>query len=89
MYLYLITKPIVVSFTYKKHKGREYLYFQAGREGTYYISPRDASNGANIDNIEKCLKYMEQRIVNDREIVERLISLLPREKRQAYSKLLE
>jgi hypothetical protein len=78
-----------VSFTYKKHKGKEYLYFQAGREGTYYISPRDYSGGVNIENVEKCLEYMTKRMANDRDIIERLISLLPRDEKQHYLDLLK
>jgi hypothetical protein len=78
-----------VSFTYKKHKGREYLYFQAGREGTYYLSPRNSTEGSNIYNVEKSLKYMQTRLKKDREIIEKLISFLPKDKRHEYATMLK
>lgn len=63
------------------------LYFQAGRKGTFYIMPKDFPSKVNIDNVEKSLQYMQSRIRKDKEIHERLLELLPKERRKDYAKV--
>ena len=74
-----------MSFTHKRQKGKEYLYFQAGREGTLYIMPKDSPTDVKVQNVEKALRYMQSRMKNDREIYERLLNLLPEENRKIFS----
>jgi hypothetical protein len=70
-----------LSFTYKRRNGKDYLYFQAGSEGTYYISPKSDPSKVNVKNVKKSLHYILTRIDKDREIMKRLLSFLPEEER--------
>jgi hypothetical protein len=73
-----------MSFTYKKRNDKEYLYFQAGTKGTYYLSPKDLPSNVNIENVKKSLDHMMQKIERDHKIVIRLMSYLPIDVRKKY-----
>lgn len=73
-----------MSFTYKKRGRKEVLYFQAGRQGTFYLMPKDSPTGVKVENVEKALRYMQTRMKRDKDLYDRLISLLPKEKRKSF-----
>ncbi|MGI0012404.1 MAG: hypothetical protein ACREBU_03020 [Nitrososphaera sp.] len=73
-----------MSFTYKKRGRREVLYFQAGRQGTFYIMPRDSPDDVKVENVEKALRYMQSRMTGDKEIYQKLVNLLPKERRKHF-----
>ncbi|MEM2785577.1 MAG: hypothetical protein QXU32_07585 [Nitrososphaerales archaeon] len=73
-----------MSFTYKKRGSKDYLYFQAGTQGTYYIAPKDDPSKVNLDGVQKSLNYMLDRIEHDYEIVDRLLSFLPENLKRQY-----
>jgi len=79
----------VVGLSYKKRKGKEYVYFEAGRQGTFYLGPKDSRSSVNVENVEKALRYMRTRFMKDKETIEELISYLPKEKRQEYQRMTE
>jgi hypothetical protein len=79
-----------VSFsTKKRNNGKEYVYFKAGGKGPYYIAPKDSPSTVNVENVEKALRYMETRFEKDKATIEKLISYLPKDKRQEYRRMLE
>ncbi len=73
-----------MSLTYKRRGGKEYLYFQAGTEGTYYIAPKDEPSKVNIDGVVKSLNYALRRLQNYQAIIDELLSLLPEDEQRKY-----
>lgn len=78
-----------MGLTYKKQKGKQYIYFKAGRTGTYYIGPRDSPANVKIENVEKSLQYLKSRITKDRKAYDTLLRLLPVELRAKYENVFD
>ena len=73
-----------MSFTYKKRNGKEYLYFQAGTKGTFYLSAKKNPFNVNVENVKRSLDHMLERIEKDHKIVMDLMSHLPADVRKKY-----
>ena len=74
----------IMSFTYKKRKGKEYLYFQGGTKGTFYLLAKENPSNVNVENVKRSLDYVLKRIEKDHKIVTRLVSYLPSNLRKKY-----
>lgn len=67
---------MIMTFTVKISKGREYLYFQAGRE-SMYISPKNKPERADQENVVKALEYAWQRAEHYLDAIDDLLPMLP------------
>lgn len=74
---------MTMTFTVKVSKGREYLYFQAGKE-SMYISPKGKPDRANQENVAKALEYAWERAEHYLESVDELLPMLPKHLRAKH-----
>lgn len=72
-----------MGLTVKISKGREYLYFQAGRD-SIYIGPKDDASRAKAENVIRALDYSRERVRHYLESLDELIPLLPEPLREQH-----
>ena len=73
----------VMGMTVKVSKGREYLYFQAGRK-SIYIGPKDDISRVKTENVARALEYSQERVSHYLESLDELLALLPEPTRGQY-----
>ena len=66
----------VMGMTVKVSKGREYLYFQAGKT-SIYIGPKDDISRVKTENVVRALEHSQERVSHYLESLDELLSLLP------------
>lgn len=74
-----------MTLSIKIARGKEYLYFQAGRE-SLYICPKGNPTKAKMDNLTKALEYTRERIKHYETSYEELFQLLPSKERKQHAK---
>ncbi len=74
---------IQVTLHTKILKGKEYLYFQAGRS-TIYLGPKDEPDKSKADNVVRALDYTRERMDHYSESFDELLPLLPPKQRDQY-----
>lgn len=67
----------------KSLKGKEYLYFQAGKS-TIYLGPKDEPDKSKVDNVIRALNYTRERMDHYDESFDELLPLLPPKQRDQY-----
>lgn len=72
-----------MGMTVKTSKGREYLYFQAGKK-SIYIGPKDDATKAKAENVLKALDYSQERVQHYLESLDEMLPLLPEPLRGQY-----
>ena len=77
---------MIMTFTVKVSKGREYLYFQAGKE-SMYISPKGKPERANQENVIKAIEYAWQRAEHYLDSIDEMLGMLPEAQRKKYKSL--
>ena len=60
----------------KTLKGKEYIYYQAGRN-TIYLGPKDDPDRSKADNVMRALDHTKERIDHYTESFDELVPLLP------------
>lgn len=66
----------VMGMTIKISKGREYLYFQAGKN-SIYIGPKDDISRVKTENVVRALEHSQERVRHYLESLDELLALLP------------
>ena len=66
----------VMGLTVKISKGREYLYFQAGKS-SIYIGPKDDASRVKTENVVRALDHSLGRVQHYLESLDELLALLP------------
>ena len=72
-----------MGLTVKISKGREYLYFQAGKR-SIYIGPKDDASKVKAENVVRALEYSQERVSHYLESLDELLALLPEPMRGQY-----
>lgn len=72
-----------MGLTIKISKGKEYLYFQAGKK-SIYIGPRDDVSRVKVENVMEALEYSQERVQHYMESLDDLLALLPELLREQY-----
>ena len=72
-----------MGLTVKISKGREYLYFQAGKR-SIYIGPKDDVSRAKTENVIRALEHSQERVQHYLESLDELLALLPEPLREQY-----
>ena len=75
---------MILTLTVKISKGREYLYFQAGKK-SMYISPKDKPERARQENVVKAIEYAWERAGHYIDTIDELLLMLPEPLRKKYS----
>ena len=73
----------VMGLTVKISKGREYLYFQAGKR-SIYIGPKDDASRVKTENVVRALDHSLGRVQHYLESLDELLPLLPEPLRVQY-----
>ena len=73
----------VMGLTVKISKGREYLYYQAGKN-SIYIGPKDDVSKAKTENVVRALEHSQERVQHYLESLDKLLALLPEPPRGQY-----
>ena len=73
----------VMGITVKISKGREYLYFQAGKD-SIYIGPKDDATRVKTENVVRALEHSQERVRHYLESLNELILLLPEPLREQH-----
>lgn len=73
----------VMGLTVKISKGREYLYYQAGKR-SIYIGPKDDISRAKTENVVRALEHSQKRVQHYLESLDELLALLPEPLRGQY-----
>lgn len=74
---------MTLALTVKISKGREYLYFQAGKE-SMYISPKGKPERARQENVIKAVEYAWERAGHYLDVIDELLPMLPEPQRKKY-----
>ena len=74
----------VMGLTVKISKGREYLYFQAGKR-SIYIGPKDDVSRAKTENVIRALEHSQERVQHYLESLDELLALLPEPLREQHT----
>ena len=74
----------VMGLTVKISKGREYLYFQAGKN-SIYIGPKDDASRAKTENVIRALEHSQERVQHYLESLDELLALLPEPLREQHA----
>lgn len=72
-----------MGLTVKISRGREYLYFQAGKK-SIYIGPKDDTSKTKPENVVEALDYSQGRVQHYLDVVDKLLPLLPEPLRKQY-----
>lgn len=72
-----------MTLSIKIARGREYLYFQAGKE-SLYICPKDNPAKTKMENLIRALDHTRERMDHYAESYEELLKLLPPKERKQY-----
>ena len=72
-----------MGLTVKISKGREYLYFQAGKK-SIYIGPKDDTTKVKTENVVLALDYSLGRAQHYLEYLDELLPLLPESLQMQY-----
>ncbi|MBI1658863.1 MAG: hypothetical protein IS632_08870 [Thaumarchaeota archaeon] len=72
-----------MGLTVKISKGREYLYFQAGKN-SIYIGPKDDASRVKTENVVRALEHSQERVQHYLESLDELLALLPEPLRRQY-----
>ena len=72
-----------MGLTVKISKGREYLYFQAGKR-SIYIGPKDDASRVKTDNVVRALDHSLGRVQHYLESLDELLPLLPEPLREQH-----
>lgn len=73
----------VMGLTVKISKGREYLYYQAGKR-SIYIGPKDDVSRVKTENVVRALDHSLGRVQHYLESLDELLPLLPKPLRAQY-----
>ena len=74
---------MTLTFTIKISKGREYLYYQAGKE-SMYICPKDSPDKARQENVVKALEHARDRANHYLGAIDELLPMLPESLRKEH-----
>ena len=74
---------MILAFTTKVSKGKEYIYYQAGNN-SMYICPKDSPGKARQENVIKALDHALKRMGHYLEAADDLLPMLPPELRKEY-----
>ena len=74
-----------MTLSIKIARGREYLYFQAGKE-SLYICPKDNPSKAKMDNLLRALEHTRERMDHYATSYNELLQLLPAKDRKSYAR---
>lgn len=74
----------VMGLTVKISKGREYLYFQAGKR-SIYIGPKDDVSRVKTENVVRALEHSQERVQHYLESLDELLALLPEPLREQHA----
>lgn len=72
-----------MTLSIKIARGKEYLYFQAGKE-SLYICPKDNPAKAKMENLVRALEHTQERMDHYSTSYEELLQLLPPKERKSY-----
>lgn len=72
-----------MGLTTKISKGKEYLYFQAGKK-SIYIGPKDDVTKVKVENVMEALEYSQERVQHYMKSLDDLLALLPESLREQY-----
>ena len=72
-----------MGLTVKISKGREYLYYQAGKR-SIYIGPKDDVSRAKTENVVRALEHSQERAQHYLESLDELLALLPEPLQKQY-----
>ena len=72
-----------MGLTVKISKGREYLYYQAGKN-SIYIGPKYDTSKVKAENVVRALEYSQERVSHYLESLDDLLALLPESMREQY-----
>lgn len=75
---------MILALTVKISKGKEYLYFQAGKE-SMYISPNGRPEKARQENVVKAVEYAWVRAEHYLDAIDELLPMLPEPLRKKYA----
>lgn len=74
-----------MTLSIKIARGKEYLYFQAGKE-SLYICPKDNPAKAKMENLVRALEHTRERMDHYSASYEELLQILPPKERKQYAK---
>lgn len=74
----------VMGLTVKISKGREYLYYQAGKS-SIYIGPKNDVSRAKTENVVRALEHSQERVQHYLESLDELLPLLPEPLREQHT----
>lgn len=74
-----------MTLSIKIARGKEYLYFQAGKE-SLYICPKDNPVKIKIDNLTRALEHTRERMDHYAASYKELLQLLPPKERKQYAR---
>ena len=72
-----------MGLTVKISKGREYLYYQAGKK-SIYIGPKHDTSRVKAENVVRALEHSQERVSHYLESLDDLLALLPEPLREQY-----
>ena len=75
---------MILTFTTKVSKGKEYLYYQAGNN-SMYICPKDSPDKARQENVIKALEHARDRADHYLNAIDDLLPMLPEPLRKKYT----
>ena len=74
-----------MTLSIKIARGKEYLYFQAGKE-SLYICPKDNPVKVKMENLVRALEHTRERMEHYATSYDELLKLLPPKERKSYAR---
>ena len=74
-----------MTLSIKIARGREYLYFQAGKE-SLYICPKDNPAKVKMENLIRALEHTQERMDHYTKSYDELLQLLPPKERKQHAR---